>query len=185
MTGIISPAIPYHTITQKGFVIFNTTTLVMIEKLTQDQIESVLKKTLIGRIGCHADGETYVVPISFVYEDKAIYCYTTEGKKTAMMRKNPSVCFQTDKMSEMGNWQSVVVQGTFEELTGKEEKSKAMRLLLNRHLPFVTSVRSQIGLNWPFHPDEEEVIEGVLFRIVVTEISGRFETYVYLPNFLG
>ena len=185
MTGIIFPAILHHTVKGDGFVIFNTTTLAMIEKLTPEQIEGVLTKTLIGRIGCHADGETYVVPISFVYKDKAIYCYTNEGKKTAMMRKNPSVCFQTDKMSEMGNWQSVVVQGEFEELTGREEKSRALRLLLNRHLPFVTSVRSQIGLNWPFHPDEEEEIEGVLFRIAITEMSGRFETYVYLPNFLG
>lgn len=185
MTGIILTTILHHAVIEGGFVIYNTTTLAMIEKLTQEQIDSVLKKTLIGRIGCHADGETYVVPISFVYEDKAIYCYTTEGKKTAMMRKNSSVCFQTDKMGEMGNWQSVVVQGTFEELNGKEEKSRALRLLLNRHLPFVTSVRSQIGLSWPFHPDDEEEIEGVLFRIAITDMSGRSETYAYLPNFLG
>jgi nitroimidazol reductase NimA-like FMN-containing flavoprotein (pyridoxamine 5'-phosphate oxidase superfamily) len=38
----------------------------MFGKLNHDQIEEVLKNQFIGRIGCHADGITYVIPVSYV-----------------------------------------------------------------------------------------------------------------------
>lgn len=156
----------------------------MLKILPADQIEDVLRKNVIGRLGCHADGETYVVPINFVYNGKALYSYTLQGKKTAMMQKNPRVCFQTDEMGN-GNWRSVIVQGVYEEVTETEERHNAMQLLSDRYLPFVSSVKSHLGANWPFHPGEQNEIDGIVFRIDVLEKSGRFESFVYAPTFPG
>ena len=155
--------------------------LIMLGILPTDQIEEVLKKTVIGRIGCSADGETYVVPISFVYDGKDIICHACEGKKIAMMRKNPGVCFQTDDMTDMAHWRSVVVQGAFEELKDKELRKRAMKALLNRYLPVISSETTHLGKTWPFHSDDISEIDGVVFRIVVKEKSGRFEASDYSP----
>lgn len=61
----------------------------MFGELTPDQIEHVLYLESIGRVGCHAAGQTYVVPVSYVYDGEAIHTYSYEGMKLRMMRKNP------------------------------------------------------------------------------------------------
>ena len=62
----------------------------------------------MGRIGCYADNEIYVVPITYAYQDGFIYAHSKEGKKVQMMRQNPKVCFQVDAMENMTNWRSVI-----------------------------------------------------------------------------
>ena len=83
----------------------------MLGILSPSKIEEVLKTQLVGRIGGSWNGETYIIPISYAYDGNYIYCHTTEGKKTAIMRKNARVCFQVDEMKDMANWKSVIVQG--------------------------------------------------------------------------
>ena len=80
----------------------------MFETLSDKQIINVVCNNIIGRLGCHSDGKTYVVPISFAYEGGYIYARTFEGMKIDMMRKNPEVCFQLDEMNSMADWKSVV-----------------------------------------------------------------------------
>ncbi|MBD0278476.1 MAG: pyridoxamine 5'-phosphate oxidase family protein [Flavisolibacter sp.] len=157
----------------------------MLGALQPQQIEEVLKTQLVGRIGCYADGETYIVPISYAYDGTYIYCHTEEGKKTAMMRKNPSVCFQTDEMGDMANWRSVIVQGVYEELNEKEERNFAMQTLLNRYLPFKSSITTHLGEHCPFHPDNTNEIKGVVFRIAINKKFGRFESSGESPNIPG
>lgn len=155
---------------------------IMLGILPPAQIEEVLKKAIVGRIGCHADGETYVIPTSFVYDGEAIVCHGYEGKKIAMMRSNPRVCFQTDEMQDMGNWRSVMVQGRFEELKGKEERDKGLQALLGRNLPAVSSITTHLGTQWPFNSEDTAEIDGIVFRIVVSEKSGRFESSSFSPE---
>ena len=68
----------------------------MLGKLTLLQIEEVIKGQIVGRIGCHANGMTYVVPVSYAYDGDYIYVRTFEGLKLDMMRKNPKVCFEIE-----------------------------------------------------------------------------------------
>lgn len=157
----------------------------MLGKLQPEQVEELLKTQIVGRIGCYADGETYVVPISYAYDGTYIYCHTHEGKKSAMMRKNPSVCFEAEEMKDMANWKSVIVQGTFEELKDRKERNKAMQTLLNRYLPIISSVTTHLGEHWPFHPDDTTDIHGIVFRIAVKEKTGRFEASQHSPNIPG
>ena len=157
----------------------------MLGVLEPQQIEDLLTGQIVGRLGCNAHGETYVVPISYAYDGKYIYCHTHEGKKSEMLRQNPRVCCQVDEMKDMANWKSVVVQGLFEELKEREERNQAMQTLLNRYLPVVSSVTTHLGEHWPFHPNDTSEIEGLVFRIAVTEKSGRFETTEQSPPMAG
>jgi hypothetical protein len=88
----------------------------MIGELATPHIEELLKSEVMGRIGCHHAGTTYIVPTSYAYDGTYIYVHTHEGMKVEMMRKNPAVCFQVDNMRDMANWQSVIAWGTYEEL---------------------------------------------------------------------
>jgi uncharacterized protein len=157
----------------------------MLGYLQPQQMDDVLKTGLVGRIGCHADGETYIVPISYAFDGSSILCHTHEGKKTAMMRKNPKVCFQVDDMKDMANWKSVLVQGSYEELAERNERKAAMQSLLNRYLPVISSVTTHLGEHWPFQPDDTGEIDGIVFRIAINEITGRFETSSQSPEFPG
>ena len=105
----------------------------MLGTLTLLQIEEVIKGQIVGRIGCHANGMTYVVPVSYAYDGDYIYVRTFEGLKLDMMRKNPKVCFQVDDTHDMANWQSVIASGEFEELTNETEKKAALKILIDRH----------------------------------------------------
>ena len=139
------------------------------------EIEKLLKKEVVGRIGCTDGDIVYVVPISFVYDGSYIYCHTHEGLKTELMRKRPKICFEVDHLRDMANWQSVIVQGEFEELTDPALRGHALKQLHERILPMPSSETTHLSADWPFPPEEFNKIVGVTFRIRPIEKTGRFE----------
>ena len=147
----------------------------MFGNLGEDAIETILRRQIIGHIGCHANDTTYVVPISYAYEDGYIYAHSEEGMKINMMRQNPKVCFETYRMENMGNWQCVIGWGKYEELTDPAEREAAIRILLNRELPIVTSKTVQLTVEWPFIPADLNSVTGIVFRIKLTMKTGRYE----------
>ena len=155
----------------------------MLGILEQDKIEELLGSQVLGRIGCHADDLTYIVPISYAYDGTYIYAHSDEGMKTSIMRKNPKVCFQVDRMNDMANWRSVVSWGVFEELTDPEQRNEAIKQLANRVLPLVSSEKTHLSKHWPFPDEDMSDIGGVVFRIRLTEKTGRFENNDVSPFF--
>ncbi|GAO40998.1 pyridoxamine 5'-phosphate oxidase family protein [Flavihumibacter petaseus] len=147
----------------------------MIGKLTSAEIEQVLSQQVIGRIGCHAKGKTYVVPISYAYDGDFIYGHTQEGLKIDMMRDNPSVCFETDCFDDMANWKSVIAWGLFEEIRDAGDREHALNQLLQRNLPMISSETTHITPNWPFVPENRNEIGGIVYRIWLREKTGRYE----------
>jgi nitroimidazol reductase NimA-like FMN-containing flavoprotein (pyridoxamine 5'-phosphate oxidase superfamily) len=146
----------------------------MIGSLTKNQSERVLLGTMIGRIGCYSAGKTYVVPITFVFDNGYIYAHSKEGLKVKMMRKNSKVCFQVDQIDNMTNWRSVILWGKFEELKSPTEQEKARMILTSGFEAFQTSesVKPEIG-TLEVSPHKEE--KPVFYRISIDEITGRFE----------
>jgi nitroimidazol reductase NimA-like FMN-containing flavoprotein (pyridoxamine 5'-phosphate oxidase superfamily) len=150
----------------------------MIGTLSAAQIETLLENEVVGRIGCHLKGCTYVVPVSYAYDGTNVYVHTREGMKIAFMRENPEVCFQVDYLHDMANWKSVIAWGTYEELQG-EARTTAMQALLNRRLPLVSSVTTHLGATWPFSSGTVTELEGIVFRIALKQKTGRFESTSY------
>ena len=148
----------------------------MLRTLNDTQIENLLKDQLIGRIGCHSAETMYIVPINYVYEDGKIYCHSAEGMKIDMMRKNPQVCFEVDRIKDMTNWQSVIAWGRFEEITDMDEKQQVLQKLTNRITPYILddSVTREHG----FVDEESDVgttVELIMYKIVISKKTGRFE----------
>jgi Predicted flavin-nucleotide-binding protein len=147
----------------------------MISELTKEQIENLLHEEIVGHLGCHADGKTYVVPISYAYDGEFIIAYTHEGMKIQMMRKNPNVCFQVDDKKNLDKWRSVVLWGQFEEVTNQDDRANALKALTNRNLPLISSETMHIGSTWPFTNINPNSLKGIMFRIRIQEKTGRFE----------
>src|SRR5689334_2847576 len=101
----------------------------MIGELAPSEIERVLHEQVIGRIGCHADGRTYVVPTTYAYVDGAIVCHTGDGQKTRMMRENPDVCFEVEDLEQLPSWSSVIAYGKYEELAGRAAEDALAQLV--------------------------------------------------------
>jgi nitroimidazol reductase NimA-like FMN-containing flavoprotein (pyridoxamine 5'-phosphate oxidase superfamily) len=133
----------------------------VIEELSPAEVDALLRESVVGRIGCHVDGLTYVVPVIYAYDGEAIWVVTVEGQKTRMMRSNPRVCFEVDEYAGPGSWRSVIVQGTYEELDG-DGLAQATALLAERFAGRGSGRRPSAGGRDP-----------VAFRIRVAEATGR------------
>lgn len=153
----------------------------MIGDLNKQQIEQLLSKQIVGRIACCSEDSIYLFPISYAYDNGYVYARGFSGLKFDIMRKNPNVCFETDDVTDMANWQSVIAWGEFEELKNSEREN-GLRILLQRHVPLSSSVTTHLGKTWPFSENDIEEITGVVFRIHVTKKTGRFE-YTSVPDF--
>jgi len=132
--------------------------------LTRDEIEDFLGNQRIARLGCHAGGETYVVPVIYAYADGAVVTVTHEGRKTAMLRESPNVCVEVDEYDAdgKGSWRSVIAQGTSEELAGDEIET-ALALLRERF----ARTAGREAESRPLGPGV------VVLRIRLKDVSGR------------
>lgn len=156
----------------------------MIGTLSTREMEYVLEHQVFGRIGCHANGLTYVVPTSYAYENEMIYCHSEEGLKVSLMRYNPEICFEVDEVTNVANWKSVICWGTFEEMTDPVQRNNALKILLKKNLP-LSCKNEKLSAAWPFQSEELEDVGGVVFTIRITRKTGRFENNQFSPLFQG
>ncbi len=148
----------------------------MLRELTDIQIEALLKKQLIGRIGCHSKGVTYIVPVNYVYDGTNIYCHSAKGMKIDMMRENPAVCFEVDNIKDITDWQSVIAWGKFEEITEMAGQQSILQKLTDRISPNIIddSVTPEHG----FVDAESDVgttVELIIYKIIIDKKTGRLE----------
>jgi len=137
--------------------------------LEAGKCEELLKRQEVGRIAFALQDRVGIVPVHYVYDEGWIYGRTEpEGKLVSILR-NRRVAFEVDEIRGMFTWQSVVVHGSFyliEPDAGGKEKAahdKAVQLL-RRILPTTLGKADPV----PFRDQ--------LFRIAVSEITGRFAT---------
>jgi uncharacterized protein len=143
--------------------------------LSADEIDQVLRAEFVGRIGCHADGKSYVVPVLYAYDGQFIYGHTNEGMKLRMLRANPLVCFEVDHLEGLTNWQSVITWGWFEELHGVKA-DRAEQLLVDRIKQFLADTKHRLPQTQgdaERRPDGGVPRRAVVYRITLTERSGR------------
>lgn len=147
----------------------------MLGQLNDIQIQNILSSQVVGRLACTDGKQPYIVPLTYTYNGKYIYGQTNEGMKLDILRKNPSVCFEVDMMTDMRNWQSVIVFGRFEELKTKEAE-KARDILFGHVFPLMTSSTiHSYGHEEKGKVDDKTRMKYVMYRIKIKKITGRFE----------
>jgi len=62
-----------------------------------EEIEEIIKRSKVCRIGLVDGDEPYIVPVCFGYEGNALYFHSApEGRKIDLIRRNSRVCFEID-----------------------------------------------------------------------------------------
>ena len=149
----------------------------MIEKLTNGQIEEVLKDNVWGHLGCNDGFNTYVYPFNYLYNGKYITCQSQQGFKIQVMRQNKRVCFQVDEVNNDKDWKSVMVLGEYQEVHDEREYNDAMKAFDDRR--FFLKISKPVILPGSNEQAVKIQLKGnnkpAIFRIVIDEKSGRFE----------
>jgi nitroimidazol reductase NimA-like FMN-containing flavoprotein (pyridoxamine 5'-phosphate oxidase superfamily) len=101
----------------------------LIHDLTFDECVQLLQRNSVGHLGCAKDDEPYVVPIhySFDADQHVIYVVSMAGQKVEWMRANPRVCLTVDEISDKNHWTTVVLNGSYEEVTDLDDSGDAQK----------------------------------------------------------
>ncbi len=148
----------------------------MLGLLSSAEIEDLLRTESVARLGCHAEGRTYVVPVTYAYHGDSLLIQSGDGMKVRMMRQNPIVCVEVDHVDNLANWRSVIAWGRFEELFAGNATA-ALARLRDRLQPLIVSETT---------PAAERLLAGeapvrsgnghaAVYRIHLYEKTGRFE----------
>lgn len=138
----------------------------MITRLGREESLALLRARRLGRLGCVADGEPYVVPINYVFEAETggLLSHSLPGRKIAAMRERPRVCLQVDDISDQLNWSSVIAYAAYEEITSPAARARAVNLLLSL-FPELTPVETLVAGDAAAPPP-------VVFRLRVERVTG-------------
>ena len=105
----------------------------MVGLLSRDEIEALLRRRRIGRIGYCVDDRPYDVPVKYAYDGSAVFVFSGPGQKINAMRAQPRVCFEVEDIEESAagavDWRSVIAEGAYQELTDDAERRAALTLL--------------------------------------------------------
>ena len=141
--------------------------MVKVEDIAPAEMHALLERESFGHLGCARDNRPYVLPMHFAYDGKELFFFTTEGMKTRFIEANPQVCLQVEEITDSTHWRSVMVIGTAEHITGKEEMQRAMKLITERN-PSLTPAISATQLDaWG------RSVDIAIYRITPELIDGR------------
>lgn len=111
------------------------------------QIQTILDKCEVMRLGLSGPEGPYVVPLNFGYEEKdgklTVYFHCAQaGRKAEMLAANPQVCFEVDCNHKLisgalpcaytFSYESVIGFGTARLLTNNEDKAAGLSRLMSR-----------------------------------------------------
>jgi uncharacterized protein len=143
----------------------------MSSTMSPEQVESFLASQIVVRIATTTEERIYLVPMTCVYSNDAYYGFAHEGQKIRMMRANPNVCVEIDRIVHLGEWESVIAEGTYEELQGPDAGTAA-QMIGSKLMQLATDEKSRQRLEAAQDPNAPPPI---IYRIRLTSKSGRFE----------
>ena len=141
--------------------------MIQVEELSDAEINEILDRVGYGHLACSRDNQPYVVPVHYAYAGGKVFIYTTEGKKFEIIKINPSICLQVEEVTDNQNWQSVIVDGIAEQITDKDEREKALKVIVEAN-PTLTPAMS---IRWMDNWVRENI--AVVYRVTPTSVSGR------------
>ncbi|MEO6831035.1 MAG: pyridoxamine 5'-phosphate oxidase family protein [Chitinophagaceae bacterium] len=133
----------------------------MLGTLQNNEIEEVLGRNFLGRIGCRQDGQIYILPVYYHYAAGSIILRSYEGLKIEIMRHTPEVCFEVEEIRSFNDWKTVLCWGKYEELNDEVEIETIKRKLSDSSLAAKAYT-------------EDAPNKIIYYRIPIVKMSGRF-----------
>lgn len=107
-------------------------------------LEEIIRGGLVCHLGLLRGSDPYIVPMSYGYEKGFLYFHSAkDGMKVDCMRTCSRVCFEIDTdvsvtaAGEACDWtmsyRSVIGYGNISEVTGDEEKTAALNVIMEHY----------------------------------------------------
>lgn len=142
--------------------------------LSKEECFSILGDNYIGRLGYLHNSKPEIVPITFYFDNqkKTITSYSGAGRKIRSMRKDPNICLQADEIKNVQNWKSVMIIGTFQELSGSDAKITLRNF--SDGVKGIISKKEHKDLSYleEFSSKIKDSNELVIYQINIIEIKG-------------
>jgi len=142
------------------------------EITSRAEMESIINKAFVCRLGMADENGPYIVPLSFGYKEGSLYFHCAiKGRKLDILKKNKRVCFEidtdheiveSDKACKWGmKYKSVIGMGNASFIEDMDLKKKALDIIMRHY-----SGRS-------FEFEEKEVNRVVIFKIEIESMTGK------------
>jgi len=111
----------------------------------RNAIDDIINRSEVLRLGLCKDNKPYIVPLSFGYDGKCLYFHSArEGMKIDYIKDNPNVCFEIENEVAIVkhesapcdftfSFRSVIGFGDVSEITNKNEKREALKIILSHY----------------------------------------------------
>lgn len=142
---------------------------VEIHELERKEIDEVLSRNNVGRVGFSWRDRVSIEPLGYVYSDGWIWGRTSPGRKLVTIKHNYWVAFEVDEVEGPYDWRSVLVHGGFYQLTadGRPQDTENYQ----RGLELLREAAPET-----LRPEDPVPFRSVLFRIAAQELTGRRST---------
>ncbi len=136
------------------------------------EIEQILSKAFVCRLGLCDNGRPYVVPLCFGYEDNALYFHcAAEGKKLDILRENDNVCFEVDIDCQVikaeqacrfdFRYKSVIGFGRAQLIEDPELKRRGLDVIMQRFS------------KGPFEYPQENLKKTMVVKVEIESMTGK------------
>ena len=148
------------------------------ERAVPDEAEEILQKGLLAHVGFVVDGQPFVIPMLYHYEENVIYIHGQRGGRLPRtLRAGDKVCVETtivdgliasrDALYHSANYRSAVAFGTAREVTDSAEKEAVLERMTRRYFPGRTVGEHYRG------PSDKALNITSLLAIEVEELNGK------------
>ncbi len=138
----------------------------------RDQINAIIRKCMVCRLGMIDGDIPYVVPLCFGYDGKSLFFHCArEGRKLDILRKNNKVCIEfdivgnikkSDKACRWGiEYESIIGNGIAFIVDSPEEKLMVLPLIMKQYSDNIYTF------------SENEVKNMLIIKVDIENISGK------------
>jgi len=141
--------------------------------MTDDEVNELLSRATVGRLGACEGKQPYVIPICFLYYKGRLYFHCgPKGKKIEILKANPKVCFQVDEHRLVPSsspcdftfhYRSVLVFGEARFPTNSKKKIRILKMMVDKY-----------DIGKIAKPLDEKMVDRVnILEIIIRKISGK------------
>jgi nitroimidazol reductase NimA-like FMN-containing flavoprotein (pyridoxamine 5'-phosphate oxidase superfamily) len=140
----------------------------------KEEMEDIIKKAIICRLGLSSNDQPYIVPLNFGYENNELHFHCAKaGKKMDMIQKNNNVCFEIETDTELIKgehacvgwtmyYSSVIGFGKASVIDDIDEKKRSLDIIMKHY-----TGKSEFDYT-------EKNLRGVgIIKVVIENMTGK------------
>lgn len=136
-------------------------------------IREILLKSEVCRLGFVDNGDAYIVPVNFAYDEGKIYIHSApEGRKIELLRTDNHITFETELTAEIlkddipCNWsakyRSVMGKGIISIQNDPDSKRRGLDLIMKKY-----------GADIELKYNESSLSKMVILELTITSLTGK------------